>query len=36
LTFLTFQIQFIIWEKEWKTGIVVMNYGSDVSVGVIY
>ena len=36
LTFLTFQIQFIIWEKEWKSGIVVMNYGSDINIGVIY
>jgi hypothetical protein len=36
INFLTFQIEFIVWEKYWERGLVLMKFGSDVTIGVLY
>lgn len=36
LSFLTFQIQFTLWDRDWENGICVLFYDNDLSIGIVY
>lgn len=36
LGFLCFQYQIIVWDKRWQSGLIVMAFDSDISIGIIY
>jgi hypothetical protein len=36
INFLTFQIQFVVWEEYWHRGVVLMKFGPEVTIGVLY
>ncbi|KAJ3304025.1 hypothetical protein HDV03_003139 [Kappamyces sp. JEL0829] len=35
-TFLTFQIQFVVWDSDWSSGIVVLLHEKELNVGIVY